>query len=128
MPKFAESVHVDPEKHTFTVDGEPFPWYISEAGPAVRQIVDGLFEVHVVIFAHDGFVMPKLAGAPASPVIAGREFPWYITEDGVTLTSRRWDITQVELSFLARDVSGIPVEDCRNVWTMDGSIVQRSDA
>jgi hypothetical protein len=35
-------------EHTFEIDGQPFPWYISEAGPAVRQI-GALYEVTVSI-------------------------------------------------------------------------------
>lgn len=38
-------------EHIFTVNGEDFPWPISERGPIVTKLDDNLFTVGVEIFA-----------------------------------------------------------------------------
>ena len=37
-PTATEPPGEDGIEHVFTIDGEPFPWYITEAGPRVRLL------------------------------------------------------------------------------------------
>lgn len=114
MPDFAERVVVDVDAHTFDVDGEKFPWYVSPDGPTVRRLRDDLYEVSVTIFVIDKFTSPgNIQGSSTYPVIDGREFPWYITADGVKFTRAGADPAMVELAFLAKHVEAEGIADDR---------------
>lgn len=98
----------------FTVDGEQFPWFISEEGPRATPLYGDLFAVHVDIIVLDpdgdneSFAADSWHG---QPVIAGRVFPWYITEDGYCFEVSRCDCAVVKLAFLAHSIVGIPVDE-----------------
>lgn len=127
MPTVAESVAIDDAARTLMVDGKPFPWPISESGPAAHQLSDELYEVRVEIFAHNGF---SCAGASRQPVIAGIEFPWYITESGVNYHVSRGELPIADLAFMARAVVGIdtPHIHADEVHDLTGFVFKRSMA
>jgi hypothetical protein len=116
----AGSVTCHTDTKTFTVDGDPFPWFITEDGPRATRFRDDLYAVHVTVIAQDSFAC---TGIQASPVINGIMFPWYLTEDGYTFKTRRGDIPTVELSFFTKDYCGPGVEDSRSVWAHNGDKV-----
>jgi hypothetical protein len=117
MPDFAERVVVDLDAHTFEVDGEKFPWYVSTDVPAVRRLRDDLYEIRVVLFAVQQFTWND---GGAYPTIDGREFPWYITSDGVKFTATRLGLASVELAFLAKHVEADDITDGRSVHDLAG--------
>jgi hypothetical protein len=124
MPRIAESVVADLSREgldVFRVDGEPFPWWISEKGPQATRLADDLYSVRVSIFGvtdslpetfyHEG-LSPSDNSGWAQPVIQGIEFPWYISSDGFTYRSGgSSEIPVVELEFFAKSVEGIPIAD-----------------
>lgn len=115
MPDFAEHVVIDLEAHRFDVDDQKFPWFISEAGPKVKQLLDDLYEVRVTVFVHNGFFC---AGMHQQPVLSGIVFPWHITEDGMTYTATRTGPPQVELAFLAKHVEAECIDDVRERYDL----------
>lgn len=119
--RMAEEVIIDRDSHTFTVDGEKFPWFISEAGPSAMKLADDLYAVKVEIFAHQGFDNQMSEASPIfqQPMIAGIVFPWFITRDGVEYAHRGGGIPVVTLSFLTRSVSGAEVEDASPAEVLD---------
>jgi hypothetical protein len=137
--KIADHVKITGKLHTpsylFEVDGEDFPWFITEQGVlGVTQLLDNLFavKVEIVCIAKD----PKTKKPSESWDMEVRtggyngrrlflddvEFPWVIAEDGIMVKSGRTIAHTAILSFLARDVdcSGF-VEDARVVCDIDGS-------
>lgn len=122
-PKIAKTAVADLSKQdmaVFSVDGEAFPWWISEAGPSARKLADDLYLVHVEIFATitegddrvEGFHHGGLPdwGWP-QPIMCGTEFPWCISQDGFTYRSSGSTLPTVELEFFAESVEGMPVTD-----------------
>jgi hypothetical protein len=122
----------EPHYHVFTVDGEDFPWYVSERGPRVTQFGDNLYAVNVEIY---GYAMipegGESAGRDLSLKVGGYmghhlyigdvEFPWDITGDGVIIRSSSKTIPSVELSFFVRNVdSNEFIADARHVDNIDG--------
>jgi len=111
------------EPYVFTVDGEDFPWYISETGPIVTRLADDFYSVYVEIFlmdkeTHDylpfSYVLSDFNSPPTWPIIAGNEFPWLLTEDGAQLNMSGKMIPTLKLAFLAQSVTAnIPIEDKR---------------
>jgi hypothetical protein len=124
MPRIAESVVVDLSRKgrdMFCVDGDPFPWWISEEGPQVTRIADDLYSVWVGILGflsgHSGDAALTHGGLQGDegwpqPVIIGIEFPWYISSDGFTYRSGgSSEVPVVELEFFTKSVEGIPIAD-----------------
>jgi hypothetical protein len=95
------------EEHRFDVDGQPFPWHITERGPAFSQLPNGLYVVRLEMFC-----IPKDASGLGSfaqvhghaPVIGGLEFPWWITEAGLMYRASRKELATVQLGFFAESV------------------------
>lgn len=97
----------EPE-HRFDVDGEPFPWHITEDGATFHRTKNGLYLVAVRIvpflrannapvpFSHDWPV-------PAAPRLGDRPFPWAITGPLIYTLDERGEPT-IELTFVAADV------------------------
>ncbi|ORA24905.1 hypothetical protein [Mycobacterium aquaticum] len=73
------------DEHRFDVDGEPFPWLITEQGAKFTRTPSGLYLVEVTILVLDLEAYPaEFHHAPGSqPLIGGREFPWVITGPAV---------------------------------------------
>lgn len=108
-------------EHRFDVDGAPFPWHMTEAGPHFLQLAPQLYAVYVRIipllrdaddkgeaagFSHQGYGM--------APWICGRPFPWMISEHGIAYTCSRTELPVLALAFFAEavdadcDVPGVP--------------------
>jgi len=113
----------------FCVDGEPFPWLLSQEGPTARKIADDLYLVHVEILPisttdddrPESFYHEGLKDGWAQPVLQGITFPWCISSDGFTYTSRGCrELPVVELEFLCRSVECIPVEDPERISDAQG--------
>ncbi|KLI05803.1 hypothetical protein [Mycolicibacterium senegalense] len=95
----------EPE-HRFDVDGEPFPWYITEDGATFHRTEGGLYLVAVRIlpvlvatgelveFRHHVHRPPDLGDGP---------FPWAITGP-LTWLSEEPGCAVLELTFLAQHV------------------------
>jgi hypothetical protein len=126
----AESPEDGTIEHVFTVNGEDFPWYISERGPMVARLADDWYTVDVEILLLDknpnsegkretlGFRYWPTWHVPYIPVIGGREFPWTCTDDEITLRFSHKMIPTLALKFFARsvDAKGIEIEDKRPQW------------
>jgi hypothetical protein len=116
-----------PDEHVFTVDGEDFPWYISERGPLVTRLCDDLYTVDVELFGIDRETMKSLdfsysdegrSSVPFVPVIGGRKFPWTLAADEVVLRFGHKILPTLQLKFLALnvDAEGIEIDDQRETW------------
>jgi hypothetical protein len=95
-------------EHRFDVDGEPFPWYITEEGPRFTRVEDGSFVVHVPILPNVGVgevvaVHVDDKGLAPYLTLGGELFPWSITEKGVDIHVAS-SLTVVRLGFFARSV------------------------
>lgn len=103
------------QEHVFTVDGEEFPWFISQRGQIVKRLFDDLYSVDVEIIQIDKETMKTLPfGWQDFPIIGGREFPWLLTDDVMTLTFGHKVFPTLRLAFLAHEVdANIPIEDLR---------------
>lgn len=123
--------HDEVTEHVFTVDGEDFPWYVSQRGPIVTQLGDDWYTVDVEIFLLDKGTKESLefsywprslsqggSSVPYIPVIGGRNFPWTCTDDEITLRFNHKMIPTLHLKFFARsvDAKGIEIEDRRPQW------------
>lgn len=89
----------DHDEHRFDVDGEPFPWYITEDGATFRQLCPNLYVVGVTVmvigrFTHHDTEQPQLDGVA---------FPWAL-HGPVTYTTDGTGISRLELGFLAEHV------------------------
>jgi hypothetical protein len=111
------------EQHVFTVDGEDFPWYITERGQIVKRIRDDLYLIDIEIIGLDKKTVHTIAieyliedsPAPCIPVIGGREFPWLLSEHPMTLTFGHKMFPILHLAFFAREVdANIEVQDLRD--------------
>jgi hypothetical protein len=113
------------EEHVFTVDGEDFPWFITERGQIVKRLRDDLYSIDVEIVQLDRATLATLpfdytrteegCSVPSVPVIGGREFPWALTDDVMTLTFGYKVYPTLHLAFYAREVdANIPIEDLRD--------------
>lgn len=120
--KIAETVTINDKDFLFEVDGEKFPFYISQRGPIVDRLADDLYTVDIEIFAMDcetkrNVPVTQQEYMSCQPVINGWEFPWFTTVDGWTMRCSSRTIPTVCLAFLARDVNGDhPVIDKRPDW------------
>lgn len=116
----------DGKVHAFKVDGQDFPWFISERGPQVSKLADDFYTIDVEIlgvnkkrndkgecnYLEVGF-RPYL-----QPVIGDVTFPWTITEDGWRFSVARTQLPIVHLAFFAHsvDVQGVDVDDRSAAW------------
>jgi hypothetical protein len=142
MMKLAETVVIrgKPE-YRFDVDGQDFPWWISERGARVTQLLDDLFEINVEILcipkAYDGDerghencrvgqgdLTVRLEGYMGRRLFIGDvEFPWDITADGVVIKTGVTLVPSVSLSFFAKDVdSNRFIDDARHILDIDGAV------
>jgi len=101
--------------HIFEVDGEEFPWWITEKGPKVAHLQD-MYAVTVEIYCIDRKTLRDVPFSTTGdhnhiPVFGGVEFPWYITQDGYTYHQRDDIVSYVELTFIAEtaNVRGIVI-------------------
>lgn len=106
----------EPE-HRFDVDGQPFPWYIAEAGATFRRS-HGLYLVTVRIIpirSRDSEPLHTTFDPDGHPTLGGDPFPWAINGDaGITFTASRTDPPVLTLTFIAEHVDAdidIPEED-----------------
>ena len=114
-PRMAGHVEIREADFMFTVDGEPFPWFITTAGPRVTVVSNELAIVGVSIipsgrtgdlksppiFEHGGFRNQPIIGDRAG---WPRTFPWLIHESGITYRVSRRQTPVVRLRFLAQSV------------------------
>lgn len=127
--RFARDVVVKTDPYSFMVDGDEFPWWLSQRGPLVERVSDGLYTVdveiclldkneHPGVFPHPYLAFGYLAHAssvPNIPLIAGEEFPWLLTGDGWTLTCGHKQMPKLRVSFYALNVSGdVEIADRRS--------------
>lgn len=110
--------------HRFEVDGEPFPWHISEDGITVTRLQDALYRVDVSLIPLLKENLQPVAvrltqGHPPRLVLGEAIFPWVVSEGGVRITSSRTALTLVTLGFFARDVD----TDTRVIDNRDGRAV-----
>jgi hypothetical protein len=119
--RIADSVIADAETKTFTVDGEPFPWFITEEGPQATRYRDDLYAVHVTVIAQTSFSSDGII----NPVVNGITFPWYLTEDGFTYRTSRRKLPTIELAFFTKDYVGPFITDLRSVYAHNGDKVAR---
>jgi hypothetical protein len=138
--KVAETVVIrDKPNYKFEVDGEDFPWWVSEKAPQVTQVMDDLFTVKVEIFGGhekigrygDGDEMLRV-GRTDVPIrvegyqgkrlfIGDVEFPWDMTADGYRIECGMRILPTITLSFLARDVdSDMWIDDSRWIENING--------
>jgi hypothetical protein len=118
------------EQHLFLVDGEHFPYLISERGPIVTRLRDDLYTIDVEIIGlskdvdaegvhHILEITYATDGGntvPYIPVIAGKPFPWPLTDDGCQLNFSHKMLPKLNLKFYARTVTGnYPIVDGRSV-------------
>lgn len=141
-PRIAKTVVADANagENCFLVDGEPFPWYITEDGPIARKIADDLYQVHVLIYTclFSGDQLHGLHHEDKditwdNPILSGIQFPWLITQDGFTYRASSLDVPSVELEFFAESVEGVPIEDAPlpadgEVRCADGYTIRRTAA
>lgn len=122
--QIAKNVVIKTDKYAFIVDGEDFPWWLSERGPIVTQVHDDLYTVDVEICLLDktddyhailSFTYNDYRGlsVPNIPIIGGKDFPWLLTTDGCQLNFGHKIIPLLKLTFFARNV------------TSDGVIIDR---
>ena len=98
-------------EHRFEVDGEPFPWHITEDGARFRKHTSGLYQVSCTVIPLDrtNNELLRVIVDTDQPVtfecIDGtrREFPWHITGPMFISAGDR-DIPLIALTFIAEDV------------------------
>lgn len=128
----AQPPHDTVIEHVFTVDGEDFPWLISDRGPIVTRLADDFYAVDVEILLlnknrndkgrHEilsfGYETYDGQMVPFRPVIGGVVFPFSCTDDEITLRFTNKILPTLRLKFLARDVDakGIEIDDQRPQW------------
>jgi hypothetical protein len=108
-------------EHVFTVDGQDFPWVISQRGPIVKRIRDDLYSVEVEIIGftsgekHEAVILSvDTTTFPYTPIIGGKPFPWLMAEDDCVLTFSHKRLASLKLAFYTRNVTAnIPIEDVR---------------
>lgn len=105
-------------EHRFDVDGEPFPFFISEDGPSFTRLWDDLFRVDVTVYpvlapGGDWVVVRVDEGLVPSLLIGGVRFPWAIADDGLTITVSRREMARVRLGFFCErlDTDGAVVDE-----------------
>lgn len=94
----------EPE-HRFDVDGEPFPWYITEDGATFHRTENGLYLVAVRIIPVDpttGEYVEFRHHVHNAPQLGDRELPWLITGPITWQSDRGYGV--LELTFLAEHV------------------------
>jgi hypothetical protein len=114
------------DEHVFQVDGDDFPWPLSERGPIVTRLKDDLFAVDVEIYLlgkKDGkyeyleFGYFPTNMTPFLPLINGRIFPWLLDANGWELKAGHKRLPQINLTFFTRNITGnYPVDDQRERW------------
>ncbi|MDV7192602.1 hypothetical protein [Mycolicibacterium fortuitum] len=95
----------EPE-HRFDVDGEPFPWYITEDGATFHRTATGLYLVAVRILpieAATGKLVEFRHHVHGAPQLGDREFPWAIAYP-ISWQSDEPGYGVLELMFAANDV------------------------
>ncbi len=102
-------------EHRFDVDGEPFPWLITEEGARFSQPVDSdLVLVSVTMFTvaqcSREFVEFSHDGGFGQLVLGGFQFPWTLTGPVTYHVPTGGDLPTVELTFVAL-AAGVDV-DC----------------
>lgn len=134
-------------EHVFAVDGEDFPWLISDSGPTVSRVADDLYIVAVELllivappdyrvldFAYtcepESYVGGRCS-VPFVPVIDGVEFPWLLTDDGCRLKFGHKMLPELTVAFFAHHVdANIPVVDVRGdvdeVFSNGGCLIYAS--
>ncbi len=67
MPDFAKRVTLDLKQRKMFVDGDEFPWYISEEGPTFNALADHreMRQVTVTFMTEDVEIIPENAGESA---------------------------------------------------------------
>lgn len=113
--QFADTVVFRAAERRFDVDGKPFPYHMSVAGPKFNRLAEK-WSVSVALFptllADTGEFVELDAVVEDGPgprllprlLIGGQPFPWTITDAGVCIRAGRTRVTVIELAFLARSV------------------------
>jgi hypothetical protein len=133
MSKIANHVHIETTKgqYRFDVDGEDFPWFVSDRGPQVTRVADDLYAIAVEIFCLDRETKDYLPFTTAGgrcqyPVIGGTEFPWTMSDTGYTFRCGWKTFPTVALTFFAEDVesSTLLIDDVRHVCNENGDTLR----
>lgn len=127
--KIAETVKVRPKR--FEVDGEDFPWYISQRGAEVMRVDDDLYTVRVEIFLLDKVsraAIPFLSEDGMNsrvPQLGGVEFPWEIINDGYTYACGPKLVPTLTLSFYVKsaDTGDEYIEDAREHFNVSSELI-----
>lgn len=122
--------------YAFVVDGNAFPYLLSESGPVVTRVSDGLFTIGLKILLFRMDTMKTLpiscvahhSSVPNVPVIDGEEFPWLCDDSGFKVSFSHKEIPSLTLTMYARNVIGnYLVTDTRppkeSLWTQNGGLI-----
>lgn len=141
------------DEHVFQVDGQDFPWHISERGPIVTHVADDLYKINVEIFLITGpadhaagkpvralpigYTAPGMDTppdgpgpvAPYIPLIDGQQFPWLCDDSPMQISFSHKQLPTLNLTFYARNVTGnYPIGDQRGddevQWCAGGSLIK----
>jgi len=95
-------------EHRFDVDGQPFPWLLTEDGATFTRLADDLYlcHIHIVLVrqADMAWLTFSHENQDPAPMLGDTPFPWWISEDGFTYRASKKTIPTLELSFLAVSV------------------------
>lgn len=119
--------------YVFSIDGEDFPWLISEKGPVVTKLADDLWKIYIEILQlSEGLEFKIEDGCYGWPYIGGRRFPWPITSEGLVLEAGRGKLGMLKLAFYAKNVDtngpitdASPRESKREQWGMSGDLFRK---
>ncbi|MCG5431222.1 hypothetical protein LV457_02820 [Mycobacterium sp. MYCO198283] len=97
-------------EHRFDVDGEPFPWHITEDGATFAKHPTGVYLITVTVLAIERsnrqpvqFAQSWWNDRSRWFTLGGRPFPWAVAGP-ITYRVDPHSIGQLELTFIAEDV------------------------
>lgn len=74
MPEVAKKATLDLARRKLFVDGEEFPWHISEDGPQLNDLVSPPRSITLTFYAHDVEVIPvKTIAVERAELVVERE-------------------------------------------------------
>lgn len=110
----------EPE-HRFDVDGQPFPWYITEGGASfVKHGEHYLVKVEILPIECDGNNEPldiTLSYWRRQVRIGERLFPWAILSGSLVATMGEGDFPMLKLTFIAEHVDADVEIPGLDIWT-----------
>jgi len=126
--KIADTVEISRDTKVFKVDGEEFPWWVTDRGIRVQRVKDNLYTVKVDILCMgkpDVRQRLTFSCTDTSFTIGDVEFPWMLTNKGVQFTMGPTQYPAVRLSFFARSVDSdyAFIDDVRDIYNINGERV-----